>query len=44
MAIVLGDDLTQNNNFRVEKDNINIKHEIEEIKVLTDEVTRAKVK
>merc|ERR1719347_308748 len=27
---------------RVEKDNINIKHEIEEIKVVTDEVTRAK--
>ena len=28
---------------RVEKDNVSIKHEIEEIKVITDEVTRAKV-
>ena len=28
---------------RVEKDNVNIKHEIEEIKVISDEVTRAKV-
>merc|ERR1719238_2233700 len=27
---------------RVEKDNVNIKHEIEEIKVISDEVTRAK--
>merc|ERR1719461_2528125 len=27
---------------RVEKDNTNIKHEIEEIKVISDEVTRAK--
>merc|ERR1712106_882868 len=27
---------------RVEKDNVNIKHEIEEIKVITDEVARAK--
>ena len=28
---------------RVEKDNANIKHEIEEIKVISDEVSRAKV-
>merc|ERR1711997_719525 len=27
---------------RVEKDNVNIKHEIEEIKIVTDEVSRAK--
>ena len=30
--------------FRTEKDNVSIKHEIEEIKVVSDEVTRAKVK
>ena len=28
---------------RTEKDNISIKHEVEEIKVITDEVMRAKV-
>ena len=30
--------------FRTEKDNVSIKHEIEEIKIVSDEVTRAKVK
>ena len=29
--------------YRVEKDNTNIKHEIEELKVISDEVLRAKV-
>ena len=29
--------------FRTEKDNVSIKHEIEEIKIVSDEVTRAKV-
>ena len=29
--------------FRVERDNASIKHELEEIKVVSDEVLRAKV-
>ena len=33
-----------NHFFRTEKDNVSIKHEIEEIKIVADEVTRAKVK
>ena len=33
-----------NHFFRTEKDNVSIKHEIEEIKIVSDEVTRAKVK
>ena len=31
------------NYYRVEKDNASIKHEIQEIKVISDEVLRAKV-
>ena len=39
----LVDGLAINHLFSTEKDNASIKHEIEEIKIVSDEVTRAKV-